>query len=155
LIEPDPRAFGLLKRRFEGRDRVKCLPLACGAAEATLRLGLGRFTTHSALQADDGAGPMGDPTSDTVEVRVRRLSAVLEEMGLPKRYGVLSIDTEGFDLEVLEGADLGRWRPDVIFTENFEPKEAGKRELLQRNGYELRDEVDNNTVWTPKDGGAR
>lgn len=149
LIEPDPRAFALLQRRFQGRPAVTCLPIACGGKEDSLSLRLGAFTTHSTLHAERREECHGAQTGETVQVRVRTLAAVLAELGLPRRYGVLSIDTEGFDHDVLQGADLDAWRPDVIFTENFAPNESPKREFLRQKRYELRDEVDNNTVWTP------
>jgi hypothetical protein len=39
------------------------------------------------------------------------------------------------------------WRPCVIITENFEPKESRKADYLGKNGYRLAATVYGNTIW--------
>ncbi|MBL9128982.1 MAG: FkbM family methyltransferase [Verrucomicrobiales bacterium] len=159
MIEPDPRAFALLERRFAGNTRVACLHVACGAESGVLPLRLGKDPSHSSLRGADaaaagaGAAPsaLGAQSGETVATRVVPLAALLAEHDVPRRYGVLSIDTEGHDLQVLRGADLRRYRPDVIFTETFadDAEERAKHAFLGDAGYRLRAEVDTNTLWTP------
>lgn len=150
LVEPDPRAFEPLSRRFNGHPHVECRQAACGARKGILPLHLGQDSSHSSLGigSDPKASAIGPQSGETVDVSVEPLADILDAAGIPARYGVLSIDTEGHDLNVLIGAGLERRRPDVIFTETYAPDEAAKRSLLEQVGYRLRAEVDTNTLWT-------
>lgn len=150
LIEPDPRAFEALERRFGSHPNVCCRQLACGAEPASLPLSLGHDPTHSSLNTGGPGDPQtpGSQSGSVVVVNVETLAAVLAAQNITGRYGVLSIDTEGHDFHVLRGAGLDQYRPDVIFTETFGPDESAKRDLLRSSGYQLRAEVDTNSLWT-------
>lgn len=50
-------------------------------------------------------------------VRARPLDAILAEADAPADFELLNIDVEMADAIVLEGIDLGRWRPKVIAVE--------------------------------------
>src|SRR5206468_9835159 len=76
--------------------------------------------------ASGGPAPLSRP------VEVRRLDSILVEHRFPHQLGVLSIDTEGWDCEVLLGLDLQTWRPRLIVTEDTRSEE-------RRVGKELRD----------------
>jgi FkbM family methyltransferase len=147
MVEPDPRPFAALAKRFAGNSRVQCLNLACAEAPGELPLRLGMDASHSSLATDFNPALHGASTGETVTVQVERLADVLTRHGVPNRFGVLSIDTEGMDLEVLKGLDLARWRPIVVFTEDFAPKDAEKAALLGSHGYRLVGPVDSNTLW--------
>lgn len=54
---------------------------------------------------------------DVVEVPVRTLDAMLEEVSAPGGIELISIDVEGGELGVLGGLDLERWRPRIIVIE--------------------------------------
>ncbi len=54
------------------------------------------------------------------EVQIRMLSEVLIEQKIGE-IGFLKIDVEGFELPVLKGLDLQRWRPRLIVTEGTLP----------------------------------
>lgn len=148
LIEPDPRPFERLQKRFGAHERVTCLNLACADQPGEIPLRLGRDASHSTLAADFDPRYHGAQNGEVITVKVERLADLLSRSGLNRRFGVLSIDTEGMDLEVLHGLDLAEWRPDVIFTESFGPKEEAKTALLRQHGYQLRETVDTNTLWT-------
>lgn len=152
MIEPDPRPFAALAKRFAGNPDVRCLNLACSEFPGELPLQLGRDASHSSLTGDFDPTLHGARTGETVVVKVERLADVLARHGFAPGFGVLSIDTEGMDLEVLKGLDLGRWRPRVIFTEDFAPKESAKAALLGQHGYLLVGTVDSNTLWTAAPG---
>jgi FkbM family methyltransferase len=51
-----------------------------------------------------------------IRVRARTLTSVLDEVA-PPRFDLLSLDVEGFELEVLRGLDLARWKPRYILVE--------------------------------------
>jgi len=80
-------------------------------------------------------------------VRVERLDAVLAAQAVPREFGILSIDTEGMDCEVLLGLDLEQWHPRVIVTEDYEPKNERKAEYLRSHGYRHAGQCVENALW--------
>lgn len=81
-------------------------------------------------------------------VRVERLTDVLAAQQIPEDFGLLTIDAECMDLEVLQGLDFSRWHPRIIITEDYMPKFQAKAELLQKNGYQLQTQVAGKSIWT-------
>src|SRR5262249_42845478 len=85
-----------------------------------------------------------------VMVQVETLTALLEQHSWPARFGVLLVDAEGFDLEVLRGLDFSRYRPDIILTEEYEnnpQKQKLKFELLTQQGYRFCGIAGFDAVW--------
>lgn len=74
------------------------------------------FSTLSTIQASI-ARDLGLPTVRTT--RTHRLETVLKERGAPAKYGLLSVDVEGSDFEVLKGAGLRDYRPAFICVEDL------------------------------------
>jgi FkbM family methyltransferase len=54
-----------------------------------------------------------------VEVPVRTLTSILDEVE-PAHIDLFSLDVEGYELEVLKGLDLDKYRPDYILIEMHE-----------------------------------
>jgi FkbM family methyltransferase len=80
---------------------------------------------------------------ETLEVPIRPLSQVLEAY-LPKdtKISFLTIDTEGFELQVLKSNDWEKFRPEFILSETFlekidEVTETQEYRLLVSEGYGL------------------
>jgi FkbM family methyltransferase len=70
-----------------------------------------------------------------VKVKVRSLNTLLKDNDAEK-IDVLSVDTEGTELDVLKGLDFDRWNPTLIVSENnFDTNEC--REFLKTKGYKL------------------
>ena len=149
LVEPHPKVFAKLQKLHRARPNVTCLNLACAEKSGTFPLHVG----------NDGEAPStstlsGDPellnlrTQGTIMVRVERLTDILAAQQVPPDIGLLTVDVEGMDLEVLQGLDFSRWRPRIIITEDYPPKVPAKTELLKKNGYQFRTRVDVNSIWT-------
>ena len=66
---------------------------------------------------------------------------------IPRDFGLLTIDTEGHDFQVLRGANLTRYRPRVIITEK-NPDDEEKFAYLRAHGYRLHADLPYDTVWT-------
>ena len=102
-VEPFTEAFTRLQRNVAGRSRIACLQCALGAAPGTarvrLRKGLVTNSLAHAVDASDGA----EDVAGTEIVQIRTLEEVCATKGIA-RIDLLKIDTEGYDLEVLEGA---------------------------------------------------
>jgi FkbM family methyltransferase len=72
-----------------------------------------------------------------IRVSVRRLDTLLRQHAPDvKKIDVLSIDVEGWELEVLRGLSLETYRPTVIIMENF-LDDPGYSRFMSRHGYLL------------------
>ncbi len=151
LIEPHPNVFARLQTKFAGKPRVTCLNLACSNQRGLLPLFIGKdgdAGTLSTLCRDDNDHFRTARTEQSVEVRVEVLSEVLESQAIPRDFGLLSVDTEGMDYEVLLGLNLPKWRPRIIITEDYAPKDLAKFNHLREHGYRLRAHPLGNTIWS-------
>jgi FkbM family methyltransferase len=74
---------------------------------------------------------------ERIKVDVRRLDTILTEHA-PEidRVDIVSVDVEGWELEVLDGLSFDRYRPTVVIVENLF-SEASYRHALRKRGYEL------------------
>ncbi len=107
-LEPNP---ALLPKFKAVRPRDVVVAAAAAHYDGTASFHLGHHSVHSSL-THSAARHTG-----TLEVAVRRLAGLLEELGLHEPIDLISIDTEGTELEVLEGLDLTRHRPRLIVLE--------------------------------------
>jgi len=115
-FEPVPEAFAELERAATRDDAWTAYPWALGREEGSMPMNVVADTLSSLLPATSfGARRhprLREPT--TVEVLVRRLDAILDEVLVPvsdpRPY--LKLDTQGYDLEVFAG--LGERASDVV-----------------------------------------
>ncbi len=77
-------------------------------------------------------------TLDDILLNERRNRGPFGTPWVPKvgwRIDLVSIDTEGCELDVLDGFDLGRFRPRILVIENDRPAGAAIEEHLSTRGY--------------------
>ena len=159
LVEPYPPCFQQLQQRYGNNPKVRLVNSACGSEAGELDLFLGTDGTaagYATLCTDDSEWFKATRTGESVKVPVAPLTAILEKQGCPPRFSVLSVDTEGYDLRVLESLDFSRFRPEVVITEDDPillppPPElatdARKFELLRERGYDLVRRYSRNSIW--------
>ena len=76
-------------------------------------------------------------------VRVTTLTSLLTELSAPKTFGLLSIDTEGSDLNVLLGLDFEQFKPiyicveEIIKEDILEILHSELHRYLTNEGYQL------------------
>ena len=113
-LEPVPETFRFLETNVSrNAPGCTCLQLACGASDETARMQfVEHFAAGSHFTVDDSLANVENTGDSVVEVAVRSLDSLAEELGL-QRLDVLKIDVEGFELDVLRGsrAVLSRFRP--------------------------------------------
>jgi FkbM family methyltransferase len=97
------------------------------------------FESLSSLRIKDAYRATHDRPPDVrrISVNVRRLDTLLAEHAPElEQVDVLSVDVEGWELEVLSGFSLERYQPRVLIVENVLVDEGYRQELDER-GYWL------------------
>jgi FkbM family methyltransferase len=157
LIEPHPVQFARLREAYESSPNVDCVHCACSDEAGVLPLFLGSDgpeTMMSTLSRDENPWFNAHRSAESVEVDVQTLDAVLERLDFPSEFGILLVDAEGMDYEVLRGVTFERHSPRVIVTEEYlwNPEKHKQKYLhLLQNGYSFYKMVGVNTVWLRDD----
>jgi FkbM family methyltransferase len=143
LVEPQPDlAVKLVKAR-----KAMVFAVACSTpdnAGVTMKLHVaGPLSSLNRDRMAPGARPQG-----VIDVPVRALDDILTEANAPSPIDFLSIDTEGHELEVIQGFDFKRWKPRLISIEDHVSGLA-KHWYLQSCGYRLIRRVGNNGWYVP------
>lgn len=103
-VEPHPKIFARLRARFsEQADRVELLGIGAGSAETTMQLydySDADGSSHASVFKEVIEG-VHRGVAQAREVPVRRLDTVLAERQV--KLGLIKIDVEGFEFEVLKG----------------------------------------------------
>jgi FkbM family methyltransferase len=83
----------------------------------------------------------------TIKVKVRSLDTILgTHAPSVERIDILSVDVEGWELEVLRGLDFPRFQPKVVILENLFYA-ANYRQFMAERGYTLWRLIAPNEVW--------
>lgn len=119
LVEPDP-LFAALLREHRPDDVV----IEAGASSVSGELAFARFEGTGLSTFSDEyaelASNRGFAASSTAKVPMRTLDDILTTQDLETVH-FLSVDVEGWEHEVLLGANLAKWRPWVISVEAIAP----------------------------------
>lgn len=147
LVEPDPQACreirdNVVRRGLSGAERrvVVCNVAATEATDGEAELFVkGWRRTGSSLRKPDAKTYPINVRTASVPTLLRNIEQELKARGLletfPVEPGVLSLDTEGFDFEVLRGCIDQGLRPCYILAEEREDPDR-YYELLTPLGYE-------------------
>jgi FkbM family methyltransferase len=85
---------------------------------------------------------------DLIEVTTTSLMDLLEQHQAPAIIDYLSIDTEGSELEILQGIDWSRYQFRCITVEhNFTAQREGIRTLLEAQGYQRQEAQWDDWYW--------
>lgn len=143
LVEPDPRQTARLKANRPESNVETC---AAGSATGTARFGLTPCPEHSGLLRD---------APQQIDVQVQTLTTLLHRNDID-HIDVLSIDTEGTELDVWAGLDLERWRPRLVIIEwdtvGLPSNRLAILDRLFHDGYQLAAELGGNLIFTPQEG---
>jgi FkbM family methyltransferase len=136
VFEPQPVIFQQLcaNLALNGLMNVKALPYACGKANGAVQFAVPDYRTRGNFGATEmQAGPVGAQRKETVQC-VR-----LDDLVGSANVGVIKIDVEGFELDVLQGAvtTLERCKP-VLYVENDRVEQsAALIQWLMDHDYQL------------------
>lgn len=147
LIEPIPALFELLRENSRQLNDVHLFN--CAVAN---RNGRAAISYAAGNETGQGASLYNHEFNDAYrDVEVLTLNTILALVNAPREFGLLMVDTEGGDLEVLQGIDFARYQPAVILTEDFTLKDAEKQRLLTAAGYDCREKIGADSIWTSRD----
>lgn len=129
LIEPSPSLFPKL---VKNRPQSKCFQCALGSFEENGTLGVGDFDGDS-MASINGTRRHEKPTQT---VLIRSLQSILDESGL-HHINFFSLDTEGYELNILKGIDFSRTSFDYLLIEIYKHQYDEIVLFLAENGYRL------------------
>ena len=127
-FEPYNPVFEKLKNRFNDNSNCHCYQFALGAKDETRELHIAsdqtgdRVYQNSTLYNSLTKHSMPEDLifTDTVLVEVRSLENLHQNNEIPDNIGIVKIDTEGFDLEVIRG--MGEHCYPIVVAEFWDEK---------------------------------
>lgn len=100
-FEPFPATFEELRKNTADVPRIHLHPYALSSTNGHLRVPVGACSTNNSITS---AANAENPGTNTVEIETRTLTDVFLSMNLSS-VSFMKIDTEGHDLEVLQGGE--------------------------------------------------
>jgi FkbM family methyltransferase len=147
IVEPNPRYAGMHRQLNNEIYEFACAGEDKDDVDFQVVHLSGNYTTdqitdqsYSAIQVKEGYLKHNNITIDqlpviNIKVKVRKLDTILAAAKLD-RVDFLSIDVEGWELEVLDGFSIAKYQPKIILLENYlhDPKYT---EYMKKFGYVL------------------
>ncbi len=127
-FEPFTSVFEKLTNRLGNNPNFHAFPLALGSTNETKDLHIASDQTNTKLYDDSTfyssltkhSLAEGLVFTDTLPVTVTTLKDLHDSAKIPTKIGLVKIDTEGFDLEVIKG--MGSYRYPVVVAEFWDIK---------------------------------
>lgn len=143
LVEPQSTCCERLR---SARPRSQVFQVACGSPG---QCGMAMLQLSDAGSRLAGARASELPLGGLEQVRVMTLNQILEQTGNP-RLDFVSIDVEGFELDVLRGFDLEQHKPSLLLVEDNLPNRLKVHHYLKRHGYRLVKRTGCNNWYVPR-----
>ncbi|MEK7202852.1 MAG: FkbM family methyltransferase [Patescibacteria group bacterium] len=128
-IEPNPEKKKLFNF-FRGKD----VNLNMGIGPIKSEMDFYVFDESTLSTFDESSAKefkkIGHIVTNVIKVPIFPLKEVLEKYAHNKEIDLMSIDTEGYDMEVLKSNDWKRFRPEFIILETIEYSKDGKGKKL-------------------------
>ena len=116
-IEPIPEHAVLCEETHKERSNITTVCCACGAIERKTDLYIKDATSSFVL--NKAAAAFGVSKDIKIQVQIRVLNDILVEQKIDA-IDVLVVDVEGFEIEVLNGFDIAKYKPRLAIIETHE-----------------------------------
>lgn len=151
LIEPMPLQFKQLQESYKNKSNVQCIHAALTDHDGHGDIHLHPNDGDGSVTANHGSSLL-KPNGSRISFLVPTISFQTLSKIAPLDIGLLTIDTEGYDLIILQNLMNLNMRPQSIISENFfETKDEEKHALLDKCGYRVVIDNGNDTGWILKD----
>jgi FkbM family methyltransferase len=128
-VEPNPSKRWLFKI-FRRKDTNLCVGIGQNKSEMNFYIfDESTLSTFDKSSADEFE-KIGHKIKSTIKVPIIPLRDVLSDHAKEVEIDILSIDTEGFDMEVLKSNDWSKYRPHFIIIETLEYRSKGSGSKL-------------------------
>lgn len=131
LIEPSKKAFD---QCVQNRPESLCFHAACVSSDFSGSFVLGDFTDGS-LMASVNGGRLHRGLQE--QVAATTIERILDDNLQSSTIDFLSLDTEGYELPILEGLNLKKYRPRYMLIEIYEKDYEKITNFLTSNGYQM------------------
>lgn len=149
-VEANPTVFERLKKNLKKFTNVKPVCVAVAPTKGCIKLFLGKNDPKGLLSTtstESSAWFDKHRSENFIDVTAITLTELLEEHKVPLFPDLLVIDAEGMDFEILSSLDFNKFRPKLIVTEDYQPKNSIKFRFLEDTGYSFARQVGCNTFW--------
>lgn len=155
LIEPLPKFAEDCREFYAGHDNAIVVESAISSSRGKASFYVTDEPDRDLLQMGSSLSLDGVPfglKSREITVTTEPLVDVLTRFDAPTNYGVLSVDAEGHDLEVLKTAGFTKFRPAVVCIKMIygDPKYEMIDSFLLENGYNYLASSPANAVYIDK-----
>lgn len=145
LIEPSVKGYEKCKIN---RPNSICLNYACVSSDYNEEYIMGDFQSNNPMASVDG---LRSKIKDLIPVKAITLEKILDKF-CNKNIDFLSLDTEGYELNILKGINLEKYRPNYMLIEIYTKDFLNIIEYLKLNNYRLHSNMTNynkndNPLW--------
>jgi FkbM family methyltransferase len=146
LIEPSKIGY---EKCILNRPKSICLNYACVSNDFTEEFVKGDFKDNATMSSINGMRL--NNKNDLVQVKALSLENILNQYKLDQ-IDFLSLDVEGYELEVLKGLNLSKYRPKYMLIEIYQKDYNNIVNFLNINSYKLHSNLTNynkkdNPIW--------
>lgn len=149
-VEANPAIFKRLESNLRRFPKVKAVCVAVAPERGNVKLYFGNNDPQgllSTISTESSDWFEEHRSKKYIEVPGVPLTELLEEQEVPLCPDLLIVDTEGMDYEIFLTLDFQKYRPKLIITEDYQPKNTIKFQLLEHAGYSFAKQVGCNTFW--------
>ena len=139
LVEPTLRLY---EECCRNRPNSQCVRAACVASTFKQPKVMGDFGDGGGCMSSINGMRCHAKLSDLCAVPAVTLEHLLDQMK-PSTIDFLSLDTEGYELNVLDGLNLDRYRPHYMLIEIYNTQHEQIVEFLTKQRYELLENFSN------------
>lgn len=132
LIEPSRKGYNLC---IKNRPNSICVNKGCVSNDYIGKTAKGDFENNSLMASINGTRRKAYDES-MVEIEVTTMDKILDEKNVTN-IDFLSLDVEGYELEVLKGMNLNKYRPTYLLIEVYNKDFDQILEYLKLNKYKL------------------